>query len=227
MASLPFLMNGKISPTFLTRFGGLSAYVQKRRFFPSRFKGRKGRLYLAFLLPEPPETAVFCYEKRDGMKRFFLMVALLLCACSSNAFLDYYEQEDDAPTTVKLTDRDVVIIETSRFDAKIESLLKRGYVIVGRASFKNKWEPRYLAVEAAVKYGACVVVTTSDAVETVTKTYNTAVPQANVGFYGGNVGGRNFRGTSVGLSVQNVTNAYSYAVLEQKAVFLAKTEDAR
>lgn len=180
-----------------------------------------------FYSPNRLKRRFFVMKKGDGMKRFFLMVALLLCACSSNAFLDYYEQEDDAPTTVKLTDRDVVIIETSRFDAKIESLLKRGYVIVGRASFKNKWEPRYLAVEAAVKYGACVVVTTSDAVETVTKTYNTAVPQANVGFYGGNVGGRNFRGTSVGLSVQNVTNAYSYAVLEQKAVFLAKTEDAR
>lgn len=180
-----------------------------------------------FYSPNRLKRRFFCYEKGDGMKKFFLMAALLLCACSSNAFLDYYEQEDDAPSAVKLTDRDVVIIETSRFDAKIESLLKRGYVIVGRASFKNKWEPCYLAVEAAVKYGACVVVTTSDAVEKVTKTYNTAVPQANVGFYGGNVGGRNFRGTSVGLSVQNVTNAYSYDVLEQKAVFLAKTEDAR
>lgn len=196
-------------------------------FFRSALKVERVDSIWLFYSPNRLKRRFFCYEKGDGMKKFFLMAALLLCACSSNAFLDYYEQEDDAPTTVKLTDRDVVIIETSRFDAKIESLLKRGYVIVGRASFKNKWEPRYLAVEAAVKYGACVVVTTSDAVETVTKTYNTAVPQANVGFYGGNVGGRNFRGTSVGLSAQNVTNAYSYDVLEQKAVFLAKTEDAR
>lgn len=58
------------------------------------------------------------------------MVALLLCACSSNAFLDYYEQEDDAPSAVKLTERDVVIIETDlsavradAFGVRVEHLL--------------------------------------------------------------------------------------------------------
>lgn len=152
------------------------------------------------------------------MKLRNLYLIFLLTGCQSNNFIDWYEAELTLTPRV-LTKTEVKVIETLRYQEKIKSLTDQGYVIVGTSMFKGGWEPRYLAVEAAMQYGATVVVITSKTVGSVTQNYNVTVPRENVGVYRGSNGSH---GTFIGVSAQNVSGSYSFDLLEQKATFLAK-----
>lgn len=155
------------------------------------------------------------------MKLRNLYLIFLLTGCQSNNFIDWYEAELTLTPRV-LTKTEVKVIETLRYQEKIKSLTDQGYVIVGTSMFKGGWEPRYLAVEAAMQYGATVVVITSKTVGRVTQNYNVTVPRENVGVYRGSNGSH---GTFIGVSAQNVSGSYSFDLLEQKATFLAKKDN--
>ena len=152
-------------------------------------------------------------------KKFILFLIFFnLCGCQTNNFIDFYEVENTNSQDTKIST--VKIIETQNYDEKIKKYTNKGYKIVGTSLFKGKWEPRYLAVEAAKKYGANIVITTSKETEQLNETYSTISPQPNVSYASGNVGGQNFNGTSVGMTAAQQLHSITHKIYEQKATFL-------
>lgn len=162
------------------------------------------------------------------MKRgslFFFLIFLNGCFGQANTFMEFYETENAIPFKKKLSEQDVLVIETDNYENTVKSFKDKGYVIIGTTLFKDKWIPRYLAVETAMEYGATVVITTSKFVENGVETYRSSFVQPTVGFYSANIGGQTMTGTSVGMTTGTSLGINSYSIFEQKAAFLTQKDE--
>lgn len=153
------------------------------------------------------------------MKPKFFILLLFLCSCSGNKFIEYYEPVTAVSTDI-FPEKQVVVVETTKYSERIKSFTDQGYIVIGQSVFQGTWEPRYLAVQAARQYGADIVVITSKQESELIKNGIVPMAQPNVAVYSGNVGGRSFHGSAAGVSTGYVNYQYKEKIYKQRASFL-------
>lgn len=157
------------------------------------------------------------------MKKSFFLCLFLCAGCSSNSFLDYYNDEQIPLESIVPCDiKDIRLIETTEPEEKIKKYEKQGFVVLGFSEFESEWEPRYRAIEFANEKKACLVILSSFVTQTEEREFTMAIPQATYSYSSGQIGGTPFSGNSTSVSTAYVNQRYKLIFFNQKAVFLGK-----
>ena len=192
--------------------------------------------------------------KRNGI--FFnvislCVVAFFLASCTDgpgNRLLDYYESEELEPEEfIRVGSEEYIpVIETSSMNNIVKDYKKKGYVVVGSASFNGRWTPRIKLVDHARDIGASLVIVTAQNsndqvyVAQIPYTQNHTVYHQGSGNTIGNtygnvsVNGRriadytansyshtNYSGTSTYQTVEQMPIPIQLKEFEQKAIFMS------
>lgn len=153
------------------------------------------------------------------MKKYLFLCVFLIQGCSSNAFLDYYNDEQVfSENQTECETRYVRIIETSDLDSKIKKYQDKRYEIIGFSEFEDEWEPRSFAIETAKEKNACLIIIGSSLSGTQERSYLVAVPSTGYAHHSNGT-------SSTYTSYSYVNSTYYVNIYNQKAVFMAKEKE--
>ncbi len=152
------------------------------------------------------------------MRKYLILSLMLITACSSNAFLDFYNEElSVSKDLIKCETEHVRIVETSDLKNKVKKYKNKEYSVIGFTIFKGEWQARSLAIDAAKEKNACLVVIESSLSGTEERNYVSAIPHSGYA--------RHSDGTSSKYTYYSYINGKYYVnIYEQKAVFMSKIE---
>lgn len=157
------------------------------------------------------------------MKKSFFLCLFLCTGCSSNSFLDYYNDEQiPLESIVPCNIKDIRLIETTEPEEKIKKYEKQGFVVLGFSEFESEWEPRYRAIEFAKEKKACLVILSSVLTKTEIREFTMPIPQTSYSYSSGKIGNIDFRGNTTSVSTSYVNQRYNASIFKQRAVFLGK-----
>lgn len=160
------------------------------------------------------------------MKKSFFLCLFLCTGCSSNSFLDYYNDEQIPLENIIPCDiKDIRLIETTEPEEKIKKYEKQGFVVLGFSEFESNYYPYFFASEAARKKKACIVILETSFERNETRTYLQAIPQYTDSYYSGAVDNVTYSGHINSISTSYVERTYSVAIFNQKAFFLGKYKE--
>ena len=188
---------------------------------------------------------------RYMLKLSLSLTILFVMGCSStNNFLDFYNDEglDESEYQKIQPNEDVLVIETSNLEKKLDEYYKKDYVVIGFSHFKGQWCPRSMAIDTAKEKGASVIIVSSIHLEDVEYSYaipisvpHTTYHQGHISsssYTSGHISGINgvrgidynstttgyasFSGTSTYYTTSYITDSYTVGYFEQIAFFLAK-----
>lgn len=157
------------------------------------------------------------------MKKSFFLCLFLCTGCSSNSFLDYYNDEQiPLESIVPCNIKDIRLIETTELEEKIKKYEKQGFVVLGFSEFESDWIPRYRAIEFAKEKKACLVILSSVLTKTEIREFTMPIPQTSYSYSSGKIGNIDFRGNTTSVSTSYVNQRYNASIFKQRAVFLGK-----
>lgn len=157
------------------------------------------------------------------MKKSFFLCLFLCTGCSSNSFLDYYNDEQiPLESIVPCNIKDIRLIETTEPEEKIKKYEKQGFVVLGFSEFESDWVPRYRAIEFAKEKKACLVILSSVLTKTEIREFTMPIPQTSYSYSSGKIGNIDFRGNTTSVSTSYVNQRYNASIFKQRAVFLGK-----
>ena len=187
------------------------------------------------------------------MKKFLiaLLIISFMNGCTqANYFSEFYNDEglEENEFQKVNSSENVLIIETTDLDKKLNEYYKKGYVTIGFSHFKALWCPRTLAIDTAKEKGASIVVISSNHLQDMQHSYaipisvpHTTYHQGQISsssYTSGHIRGINgtqgvnynetttehasFSGTSTTYTTEYIRGSYTVSYFEQIAFFLAK-----
>lgn len=159
----------------------------------------------------------------NRMKKVLIFLVFLISGCTSNSFLDYYNDEQIPLDGIIPCDiKEIRLIETQEPEEKIKKYKKQGFVVLGFSEFEGEWEPRYRAIELAKEKKACLVILSSSLTQTEEREFTVPIPQAGYSHHSGQVGNISYSGNTASVSTAYVNQRYHVKYFNQEAVFLGK-----
>ena len=186
------------------------------------------------------------------MKKILLALLIIssMNGCTPvNYFSEFYNDEGLEESEFQRVNpsENILVIETTDLDKRLNEYYKRGYVTIGFSHFKAPWCPRTLAIDTAKEKGASIVVISSNHLQDMQYSYaipisvpHTTYHQGQISsssYTSGHISGINgtrgvnyngttteyasFTGTSTTYTTEYIRNSYTVGYFEQIAFFLA------
>lgn len=153
------------------------------------------------------------------MKKYLFLCVFLIQGCSSNTFLDYYNEEQAFSANQTECEKHYVqIIETSDLKSRIKKYQDKRYEIIGFSEFEDEWEPRSFAIETVKEKNACLIIIESSLSGTQERSYLVAIPSTGYAYHSNGI-------SSTYTSYSYVNSKYHVNIYKQKAVFMAKKKE--
>lgn len=165
------------------------------------------------------------------MKKYFLLVSLLLTSCAPSGYQQFYHPYVDVNQLQEIerlsSNQEPKVYGTDNFDRDIYILRSKNYYVIGYSAFNGAYEDINNAKEQAKKIGATIVLTSSEYTNTLTSQVPLFIPQQSTTTYSGTVSSNNKTGSFSGKSTKTETNAVymtsNQMRYDQTAIYFVKS----
>lgn len=164
--------------------------------------------------------------RENQMKKILTLFICLISGCSSNPFLDFYNEEPhDSKKLIHCAYKNIKIFETLDLEELIKKYLDNGYIILGSSELNNEYTSIFFALTAAERLNACLIITKSSFLRNEERSYVATVPHTSYTNHSGNIGNISYSGYSSQISFSNEIYHYTVPIFNQVAVFMGKYKE--